>query len=265
MFNYRTTMKLTVTMLSFALLASCGNKSEEEAKALSEKVNALETEKALLASKVQELQETEPNVWQRCKEVAAKTDNGASRGRLAEVEEALKLCAGFVAKFPNSPQVEEASRIVAQKKRLQAVITVLDDIDAKVKAGEFASAKRAAEALHGEVDDLFVAQILDGIEKQKHAPASISYRELHKLVSTGMPIGKQYSVEASLMPDGRYLCIAYAQYCLNSETMIRVEENLNLEKSRQLYDLRGKSSCFLVRMERGGDLIVDDFQPGKCN
>ena len=265
MANSKKTIQIGAIALMAALLASCGNKGEEEAKILSEKVSALEAEKAALAAKVQELEQTEPNLLLRCKEIAAKTADSASRERSADVEEALKVCSGFVAKFPNSPQAEEVKAIVAQKKRLQNVFGALDDIQKKTADGEYASAKRIAESLRGEIDDGFVDRMLEQIEKAKNAPTPIGYRELHKLVSTGMQVGKQYAVEAYLMPDGRYLCVAYAQSCLGPDTMIRFEENLNQEKSRQLYDQRGKNSCFLVRMEYGGNLMVDDFYPSKCN
>lgn len=265
MANSKKLIQIGVISLTAGLIASCGNKGEDEAKILSEKVSVLEAEKAQLAAKVQELEQTEPNLLQRCNEIAAKTADSASRERSADVEEALKVCSEFVAKFPNSPQAEGVKAIVAQKKRLQNVFSVLDDVQKKTVEGEYDSAKRIAESLRGEVDDAFVDRVIEGIEKEKSAPARISYKELHKLVSTGMQVSKQYAVEAYLMPNGRHLCVTYAQSCLGPDTMIRIEENLSHEKSRQLYDRRGKSSCFLVRMGYDGNLMIDDFYPSKCN
>lgn len=263
--NRKRTIQFGAIALTAALLASCGNRNEDELKSLGEKVNTLEAEKAQLAAKVQELEQTEPNLSQRCKEIAAKTAGSASRERAADVAEALRVCSGFVAKFPNSAQAEEVKAIIAQKKRLQNVFGTLDEVQKKAAEGEYAAAKRIAESLRGEIDDGFVDGILDQIEKAKNAPTPIGYRELHKLVSTGMTVGKQYAVEAYLMPNGRHLCLAYARSCMDPDTMIRIEENLNHEKSRQLYDQRGKISCFLLRMEYGGNLIIDDFNPAKCN
>jgi outer membrane murein-binding lipoprotein Lpp len=265
MANCKKTFQFGAVALTAALLASCGNNNEEEAKSLNEKVKALEAEKAQLAVKVQELEQTEPNLLQRCKEIAAKTADSASRKSSVDVVEALKVCSGFVARFPNSPHAEEVKAIVAQKKRLQNAFSVLDDIQKKTTEGEYASAKQIAESLRGEVDDGFIDRVIEVIEKEKSAPTPIGYKDLHKLVSTGMQVGKLYSVEAYLMPDGRYLCVAYAQSCLGPDTMIRIEENFNHEKARLLYDQRGKSSCFLVSMEYGGNLAINDFYPSKCN
>lgn len=256
-------LKIVLVALCAAILSACGKATDTAA--LEAKVRALEADKAQLAQQVNELAETEPNLLQRCKEAAGKSDASASRTRAREVEDAVKLCTNFANKYPNSPQAAEVAQIIEQKRSLLRTFAVLGEVEQLAGAGHLEEAVQRMESLRGKINDDFIDGILTDIRKAQNRPARVSYRELHKLASTGMTIEKPYQVEADLTPNGKYLCLVYGNgACLDPDTILRFSENLTIEESRRLYDLRGKSACFTVHMGPEGILMVDEATPGKC-
>jgi len=243
-------------------LGACGQATDTTT--LEAKVRALEADKAQLAAQVTDLSATEPNMLARCKQAASSTDASASTTRAADVEAAVKACTDFTNKYPNSPQAAEVGQIIERKKLLQRVFAVLSEVDQLSIAGHFEQATQRIESLRGKIDDSFIDGVLADIRKAQNRPARVTYLELHKLVSTGMPIEKPYQVDADLMPNGRYLCRAYSRGCADPDTILRFAENLTGDESRQLYDLRGKSACFTLHMGPDSVLLVDAFAPGRC-
>jgi hypothetical protein len=88
------------------------------------------------------------------------------------------------------------------------------------------------------------------------SPTAVSFDELHKLAATGMPVAKPYKVCAYYYPnDLPQLCKHNGTYC---ENYLSVGDNLatGSPEKKQLYDRRGRTSCFEVRMFSDGELRI---------
>jgi len=94
----------------------------------------------------------------------------------------------------------------------------------------------------------------------KTAPL-LSHAELHKMASTGMPLGKYFQVSSKLnFVSQYYLCNPTkcdSKYWINIE-----DDQLSTKEKRDLYDLRDKVGCFTVRMLNDGHLYLSAFSQG---
>lgn len=116
---------------------------------------------------------------------------------------------------------------------------------------------------------VFVPSASASMAAEAKRPERVSHKDLHKLASTGMRIGKQYEVTSKITYiSSYYLCDPADERC-DSKFWISVEDDsLSVEEKRSLYDLREHVGCFRVAMLTGwsgvGSVYLQSLKPGVC-
>ncbi len=93
--------------------------------------------------------------------------------------------------------------------------------------------------------------------------STLLHREFHKTASTGMKVGKKYKVYSTLTKSGTYL--ENPDDDRDVHTLVGVsDQELDADKKRELYDMRGKKGCFTVMMFGEGTIGILAFKPESC-
>jgi len=91
---------------------------------------------------------------------------------------------------------------------------------------------------------------------EARTPTAVSFDELHKLAATGMQVGKPYRVCAWYHLNGLSQLCGAEYGCADKQISIESDFVVGTDQAASLYDRRGKSSCFEVRMFSSGHLAI---------
>ena len=98
-----------------------------------------------------------------------------------------------------------------------------------------------------------------------------SFKDYYKEAHIGMGIGKKYKVYAGYKRNSSSSICEGVKYVESAKlvvgdgdcTTVNVEV-LSREKLSILFDLHGKYACFQISMMSGGEILLTDFNVGKC-
>ncbi len=238
---------------------------------LSAEVEHLKQENGELKKKVDYLTQTEEGLL---KEIKVQFDDlkviSAEADGLTKSREIANLSGKFLSLYPHSKSLKLVENIKFNSNKkiemFSALIAFLDLMAQK----EFAKAHEKLESVKSLCDKKIFHQLLDSLERaetdeKNHPDVFSSYRQFHKSVSTGIEIGKKYQVFAKLANDGTYFRNPDDEQ--DYDTFVRFSDGWigsDVNRSRLLYDLRGKNGCFTVHITADNTIELDDFTSSLC-